>query len=265
MSKDKPLILITGAKGQLGKTLQEIALEEKAFAWVFCDKSMLDICDPMAIKKAFMQYKPDYCINLAAFTNVKQAEEKPLMAKRVNVAGVQQLVDTCNQHKTCLLHLSTDYVFDGKQAHPYLESDATNPINVYGKTKAEGEQIVLSQAQKGYVIRTAWLYATTHGHNFYRSILSKAKAGESLSVVNDQEGSPTTTLQLALFLIQIVKKAPAYGLYHCAGKQILSWYDFAKQILIEHQLKLSIKAIPSSNDGVQRPRFSALGTEKSIE
>ena len=107
-----------------------------------------------------------------------------------------------------LLHLSTDYVFDGAQAHPYVESDTPNPINVYGKTKAEGEQRVLTKAQKGYVIRTAWLYATTHGYNFYRSILSKAQAGDSLSVVNDQVGSPTTTVQLALFLIQIVKKAP---------------------------------------------------------
>ena len=114
------------------------------------------------------------------------------------------------------------------------------------------------------MIRTAWLYASTHGNNFYRSILSKAKAGESLSVVNDQEGSPTTTIHLALFLIQIAKKAPAYGLYHCAGKQILSWFDFAKDILEEHQLKVSLKAIPSSSNGVQRPRYSALGTEKSI-
>jgi len=115
------------------------------------------------------------------------------------------------------------------------------------------------------VIRTAWLYATTHGYNFYRSILSKAQAGDSLSVVNDQVGSPTTTVQLALFLIQIVKKAPPYGLYHCAGKQVLSWHGFAKQILAEHQLKVPLKATTTPNDGIQRPRFSALGTEKSIE
>ena len=265
MSKHKPLILVTGAMGQLGKTLQETALEEDAFAWVFCDKEAFDICDPVAIAVVFAQHKPDYCINTAAYTNVNQAEENPLLAKTVNVSAVQHLIDACNQHNTCLLHLSTDYVFDGAQAHPYVESDTPNPINVYGKTKAEGEQRVLTQAQKGYVIRTAWLYATTHGYNFYRSILSKAQAGDSLSVVNDQVGSPTTTVQLALFLIQIVKKAPPYGLYHCAGKQVLSWHGFAKQILAEHQLKVPLKATTTPNGRIQRPRFSALGTEKSIE
>ena len=265
MPKHKPLILVTGAMGQLGKTLQETALEEDAFAWVFCDKEAFDICDPVATAAVFAQHKPDYCINTAAYTNVNQAEENPLQAKTVNVTAVQHLIDACNQHNTCLLHLSTDYVFDGAQAHPYVESDTPNPINVYGKTKAEGEQRVLTQAQKGYVIRTAWLYATTHGYNFYRSILSKAQAGDSLSVVNDQAGSPTTTVQLALFLIQIVKKAPPYGLYHCAGKQVLSWYAFAKQILAEHQIKVPLKATTTPNGGIQRPRFSALGTEKSIE
>ena len=265
MSKHKPLILVTGAKGQLGKTLQEKALEEDAFTWVFCDKKTLDICDPVAIAAIFAQHKPDFCINTAAYTNVNQAEENLHLAKAVNVTAVQHLSDACNQHNTCLLHLSTDYVFDGAQSHPYVESDAPNPINVYGKTKVEGEQIVLTQTQKGYVIRTAWLYAKTHGHNFYRSILSKAQAGESLSVVNDQVGSPTTTVQLALFLIQIVKKAPPYGLYHCAGKKVLSWYAFAKQILVEHQLDVPLKATITSSGRIQRPRFSALGTEKSTE
>ena len=173
MSKNKPLILVTGAKGQLGKTLQEVALEEKAFVWVFCDKSMLDICDPMAIQKAFMQYKPDYCINLAAFTNVKQAEEKPLMAKRVNVAGVQQLVDNCNQYKTCLLHLSTDYVFDGSNNKPYVETDITNPQSVYGQTKLDGE-LAMQQINptNSIIIRTSWVYSK-FGNNFVKGLSLK--------------------------------------------------------------------------------------------
>lgn len=265
MSKLKPLILVTGAKGQLGKTLQELSLLESAFEWVFCDKETLDICQPQAIEAAFSQYAPDYCINTAAFTNVNQAEENPLQAKAVNVTAVDHLVAACNQHNCCLLHLSTDYVFDGAQSQPYVESDATSPLNVYGKSKAQGEQIVLTQAQKGYVIRTAWLYAKSHGHNFYRSILKKAMAGESLSVVNDQVGSPTTTEELALFLIQIVKKAPPYGLYHCAGKQILSWYAFAKKILEQHQLDVPLVATTTPSGGIKRPRFSALATEKSSE
>ena len=265
MSKHKPLILVTGAKGQLGKTLHKLSLSESAFEWVFCDKETLDICQPQAIEAAFVQHAPDYCINTAAFTNVNLAEENPQQAKAVNVMAVDHLVATCNQHNSCLLHLSTDYVFNGAQSHPYVESDATHPLNVYGKSKAEGEKIVLTQAHKGYVVRTAWLYAKSHGHNFYRSILKKATEGESLSVVNDQVGSPTTTEQLALFLIQIVKKAPPHGLYHCAGEEILSWYAFAKKILKEHQLNIPLEATITPNGGIKRPRFSALATEKKIK
>lgn len=265
MSKHKPLILVTGAKGQLGKTLHKLSLSESAFEWVFCDKATLDICQPQAIEAAFVQYAPDYCINTAAFTNVNLAEKNPQQAKAVNVTAVDHLVAACNQHNSCLLHLSTDYVFNGAQSHPYVESDATHPLNVYGKSKAEGEKIVLTQAHKGYVIRTAWLYAKSHGHNFYRSILKKAMAGKSLSVVNDQVGSPTTTEQLALFLIQIVKKAPSHGLYHCAGEEILSWYAFAKKILKEHQLNVPLEATITPNGGIKRPRFSALATEKKIK
>ncbi len=265
MSKHKPLILVTGAKGQLGKTLHKLSLSESAFEWVFYDKATLDICQPQAIEAAFVQHAPDYCINTAAFTNVNLAEENPQQAKAVNVTAVDHLVAACNQHNSCLLHLSTDYVFNGAQSHPYVESDATHPLNVYGKSKAEGEKIVLTQAHKGYVIRTAWLYAKSHGHNFYRSILKKAMAGESLSVVNDQVGSPTTTEQLALFLIQIVKKAPSDGLYHCAGEEILSWYAFAKKILKEHQLNVPLEATITPNGGIKRPCFSALATEKKIK
>ena len=265
MSKHKPLILVTGAKGQLGKTLHKLSLSESAFEWVFCDKETLDICQPQAIEAAFVQHAPDYCINTAAFTNVNLAEENPQQAKAVNVTAVDHLVAACNQHNSCLLHLSTDYVFNGAQSHPYVESDATHPLNVYGKSKAEGEKIVLTQAHKGFVIRTAWLYAKSHGHNFYRSILKKAMAGESLSVVNDQVGSPTTTEQLALFLIQIVKKVPPHGLYHCAGEEILSWYAFAKKILKEHQLNVPLEATFTPNGGIKRPRFSALATEKKIK
>jgi dTDP-4-dehydrorhamnose reductase len=265
MSKHKPIILVTGAKGQLGKTLQKISLSESAFEWVFCDKETLDICQPQAIEATFAQYVPDYCINTAAFTNVNLAEENPYLAKAVNVTAVDHLVAACNQHKSCLLQLSTDYVFDGAKRQPYVESDATHPLNVYGKSKAEGEQIVLKDAQKGYVIRTAWLYAKSHGHNFYRSILKKAIAGEGLSVVNDQVGSPTTTEQLALFLMQIVKKVPPYGLYHCAGEEVISWHAFAKKILQDHQLDVPLEATITPNGGIKRPRFSALATEKRIK
>ena len=128
-----------------------------------------------------------------------------------------------------MLHLSTDYVFDGKKQNPYTEEDIVKPLNVYGRTKAEGEQIVLSVCAKAYVIRTAWLFAKSHGQNFYRRILAKAKAGKRLQIVNDQIGSPTTTDELSLFLIKIIENSPPFGIYHCSGNQSLSWYEFAQK------------------------------------
>ena len=264
MSKHRPLILVTGAKGQLGTTLQALANKESHFQWVFCDKDTLDLCQPKSVEAQFRQYSPDYCINTAAYTNVAQAEENPSQAKAVNVTGVKHLIDACNQAGCCLIQMSTDYVFDGQQSHPYMESDPVNPLNVYGRTKAESEQLVTSQANAFYVVRTAWLYAINHGQNFYRTILKKAQAGESLSVVNDQMGTPTSTDQLANFLLQLIKTAPPQGLYHCAGKDVLSWYAFAKKILKTHQLEVPLHPNKSHKSGVQRPSFSALGTEKTI-
>ncbi len=128
------------------------------------------------------------------------AKQKSILKKAIatNVNGVKILLENTNRYN-CLLHLSTDYVFDGQQSHPYLESDPVNPINIYGKTKAEGEQILLALAEKYYIVRTAWLYAKTHGQNFYRSILHKASAGKTLSVVNDQIGPPHLPMSLLLF------------------------------------------------------------------
>lgn len=264
MSQNKPLILVTGATGQLGTTLAQKAQKAAHIQWVFCSKEDMDLCDTKQVAAIFEQYRPDYCINTAAFTNVRRAEEQPQKAKSVNVDGVQRLIEQCNRHNTCLLHLSTDYVFDGLQSHPYIESDSVNPINVYGKTKAAGEQLLLAQANQYYIIRTAWLYAKAHGQNFYRSILGKAMAGETLTVVNDQVGSPTSTDELADFLLRLIEKSPPHGIYHCAGKEVMSWYTFAKAILKAHQLNVKLIKATTPQEGLKRPRFSALGTTKII-
>ena len=262
MSKQQPIILVTGAKGQLGQSLQAQAEQLTAFTWVFYDKSELDICQPKSVAAAFKKHQPAYCINTAAFTDVNQAEENPAKAMAVNVEGVRHLIAACNQYRSCLVQLSTDYVFDGEQAFPYLESHLPNPLNRYGKTKAKAEQLVLTEAQKHYIVRTSWLYNKKQGHNFYRSIQKKALAGEGLSVVNDQVGTPTSTEELVVFLVRLLEKKPAHGIYHYAGKEILSWYAFAKKILKEQQLEVSLKAVQTPQDGIQRPRFSALATEK---
>lgn len=260
----KPRILVTGAKGQLGITLNVMAQELPRFEWVFCDKKELDICNSERVAAIFKRYNPDYCINTAAFTNVALAEKQSQQAKAVNETAVKTLVEQCNLHHCCLLHLSTDYVFNGQQTVPYVESDQTAPLNVYGKTKARGEQWIVSHAKHFYIVRTSWLYAKTHGQNFYRSILDKAKAGEALTVVDDQVGTPTSTDQLATFLIRLIIQSPKQGLYHYAGSVICSWYAFAKKVLEENQLEVKLTATTSSTEKVLRPRFSALGTEKEF-
>ena len=260
--KNKPIILVTGAAGQLGISLQEEAKNHPHYQWHFYKRKELDITKPGEVERVFEELRPTFCINTAAYTNVKQAEFEKQEARLVNVTAAAHLAKICAYCNTQLIHLSTDYVFDGAQAYPYTEGDRPNPVNHYGKTKAEGEALVLAESENHYVVRTAWLYASTHGHNFYRSILSKAIAGESLQVVNDQVGTPTSTTQLCAYLLRLIEKQPPGGIYHCAGETIQSWYGFAKDILKAHQLEVPLQEIRTPSIDVKRPRFSALSTTK---
>lgn len=258
------VIVVTGADGQLGTTLKKKAKQFNQHTWLFTNRKQLDITNGDHLKAYFARHQPTHCINCAAYTNVRQAEVNIAQAEAVNVEAVRKLVEACNTHNTTMLHLSTDYVFDGKKQNPYTEEDIVKPLNVYGRTKAEGEQIVLSVCAKAYVIRTAWLFAKSHGQNFYRRILAKAKAGKRLQIVNDQIGSPTTTDELSLFLIKIIENSPPFGIYHCSGNQSLSWYEFAQKILQEHQLDAILAPVSTPTEGVNRPRYSVLTTTKTI-
>lgn len=261
--KNKPVILVTGASGQLGKTLQAEALDQTKYQWFFYTKKELDITNPTQVETIFEQLQPDFCINTAAYTNVNKAEEEKEKAHLVNATAVAHLASVASQHTTRLIHLSTDYVFDGEQSIPYTEDDIPNPLNEYGKSKATGETQVLKHPQH-YVVRTAWLYAKNHGHNFYRTIVKKAKAGEILSIVNDQVGSPTSTDFLAHFLLCLIDKSPQGGIYHCAGEKVQSWYSFAKDILREQQLEVPIQEAHTQKTTALRPRFSALSATKTL-
>lgn len=258
-------IVVTGAKGQLGKSVEDYSQKFPQHQWLFCDRTDLDITKTEQVQAVFQQFSPTHCINCAAFTNVALAEKQPQVAVAINAEAVKELVAICKSHDTTLIHVSTDYVFDGEKTTPYTEEDPPNPINVYGKTKAVGEQFVLQNSKKGYVVRSSWLYAKTHGQNFYQSILKKAIAKEPLKVVNDQVGTPTSTDNLARFLIQFIVEAPAYGLYHYAGKKIQSWHQFAQSILHEHQLKVTLEAISTPEGGVKRPKYSPLISLKNKE
>lgn len=251
-------ILVTGANGQLGKSIERYSQNFLHHQWFFCNRATLDITKLEQIHAVFEKHLPTHCINCAAFTNVARAEKEPQAAAAVNVDAVKELVEVCKSHSTTLVHVSTDYVFDGEKTTPYTEKDTPNPINVYGKTKAMGEDYVLQHIKQAYVVRSSWLYAKTHGRNFYQTILKKAKAKEPLKVVNDQTGTPTSTDDLAQFLVQLIEGGSSYGLYHHAGQKIQSWYQFAQSILNEHQLQTSLEATTTSFDGVKRPKYSPL-------
>ena len=256
-------IIVTGAKGQLGTTLKEKARSSKDH-WVFCGRDEFDITDSKAIADFLKNKQFDYCINCAAYTNVAKAEQEVDQAKAINGEAVKKLVHACNQNQITLIHISTDYVFDGNKKTPYIETDYTAPLNQYGKTKLQGEQEIQQNARAFYIVRTSWLYSKTLGSNFYSAILNKAKKGEALSVVNDQIGTPTNVDHLAAFIMRLILKEPPKGVYHFSDEQIMSWFDLAEKILEEHQLDNPITPIATTESGVIRPHYSPIFSNKKF-
>ena len=251
-------ILVTGSEGQLGRTLQKRSADINGFDWIFLSKAELDITQTNEIQAAFNKYNPKFCINCAAFTDVLKSEKKPSLAFKVNVEGVKNLTHICNENQSILIHISTDYVFDGAKKIPYVENDKANPLNAYGMTKYLGEKHVLRNANFGYIIRTSWLYSKNFGRNFYRNILSEASIGNEIEVVKDQYGTPTNTEKVADFIIKIIVSLPEKGIYHCAGEEVMSWYDFANKIVNENNYPNKIIPINSNYGVVKRPSYSPL-------
>lgn len=260
--KSNKTILVTGSNGQLGKTIQKKSFKKKEFDWVFLPKENLNITKVIEIKKAFKKYKPKFCINCAAFTDVTKSEKLPSIAHKINVQGVKNLTRICNSNNSIMIHISTDYVFDGTKKSPYLVNDKANPLNKYGLTKYLGEKHVVENANFGYIVRTSWLYSENYGHNFYRNILRKASNGEEIKVVTDQYGTPTKTETVADFIIKIIISLPKKGIYHCAGEEVMSWYDFANKIVIENKYPSKIIPVNSKYGPVKRPLYSALKNSK---
>ena len=257
MLKNKK-ILVTGSNGQLGKTLQKKSMDKNSFEWIFLTKEKLDITKISEIQSEFKKHNPCFCINCAAFTDVTKSEKNPSLAHKINVEGVKKLTQVCNESESILIHISTDYVFDGTKKRPYLENDKANPLNAYGMTKHLSEKHIIENAKFGYVIRTSWLYSKNFGYNFYRNILREAAIGNEIKVVKDQYGTPTNTEKLADFIMKIIISLPKEGIYHCAGDKIMSWYEFAKKIVKENNYPNNIKPIKSNSVGVIRPLYSPL-------
>jgi dTDP-4-dehydrorhamnose reductase len=252
-------ILVTGAEGQLGLTLQKLQKNYPEFTFVFASKEQLDITKKESITKIFSEVKPEYCINCAAYTNVEKAEEEPEKAFLINADGVKNLAEACNESNTTLIHISTDYVFDGEKESPYTADDIPNPLNEYGKSKLKGEHYIQENLNEHYIVRTSWLYHKEFGHNFYKTIVKKAKTESVLYVTDEQKGCPTNTESLAIFLMSLIEKDSAFGLYHFSGGKPMTWLEFAKQIVEENNLKVEVQ---KSNfiTKVKRPKYSVLKT-----
>lgn len=241
--------LITGAKGQVGYCLtQQLQGKHEILA---VDRDELDITDQSAVKNAIENFHPDVIINAAAHTAVDRAETEVELSKAINVKGPQYLAEAAKDVGATILHISTDYVFDGQREGKYKETDATDPQGVYGKTKLEGEQAVAKANDKFIVLRTAWVFGE-HGNNFVKTMLRLAKTRDTLGVVADQIGGPTYAGDIAASLIQIAEKIIAgedvqYGIYHFTGEPCISWYDFAKAIFAEAVSQKVLEKAPLVN------------------
>jgi dTDP-4-dehydrorhamnose reductase len=223
-------IVVFGASGQLGQCLKKVAETKGITTIYFPSESEADILNRDALKKIFETYKPDWCINCAAYTAVDKAEDDIDRARSINKTGVENIATLCAEYGSILIHTSTDFVFKGDKPVPLVEDDTTEPINVYGLTKLEGENVVIKSLKKYYTLRTSWLYSE-YGNNFVKTMLKLGAERDELKIVADQVGTPTYAMDLAECILQIIfSKTTVYGTYHYSNEGVASWYDFAKAI-----------------------------------
>ena len=288
------VVLVTGSNGQLGQSLQFVANNYPEINFIFCDSATLNITDLDNCESIFEKHKPNFCINTAAYTAVDKAETETEKAHLINVVGARNLAETCKKFDSVLIHISTDFVFDGTSKIPYLETDSTNPTGVYGQTKLDGEKAIQETFDDYFIIRTSWVYSQ-FGNNFMKTMLRLAADRDSLSVVNDQVGTPTNAVDLAEVLVKLVisdkllvlsdkirvnslasqdttsllqpptpNLQPNFGIYNFSNQGQCSWYEFAAEIFRQNNVKIDLKPIPSSQfpTPAKRPSYSVLDKSK---
>ncbi len=260
-----PNILVTGSKGQLGSELKEIS-EHYAYHFYFTDKESLDIADKAAVDAYVDENDIEVIINCAAYTAVDRAEEDEQNADLVNHIAIKNLASAAKEKKVKLIHISTDYVFDGTNHKPYLEEDSVNPNGVYGKTKLDGELSMMElNPENSIIIRTSWVYSS-FGANFVKTMLRLGKEKEQLGVIFDQVGTPTYARDLAEAILDILPsiKNEKVTVYHYSNEGVLSWYDFAKEIMRMAKLDCKINPIETKEypTPAQRPHYSLLNKSK---
>lgn len=263
------VVLVTGSNGQLGQSLQYVAKNHPEIHFVFCNSSELDISSKNSCEQVFSKFKPNYCINTAAYTAVDKAETEAEKAYLINVIGARNLAELCQFYQTTLLHVSTDFVFDGTKTFPYTEEDIPNPTGVYGQTKLDGELEVQNKCDNYFIVRTSWVYSQ-FGNNFMKTMLRLAHERDSISVVDDQIGTPTNAVDLANALLSIIlfshknSETKKYGIYNFSNEGQCSWFDFAKMIFKINNISLNLQSIPTSSypTPAKRPSYSVLDKAK---
>lgn len=255
-------ILVTGANGQLGQSIQKIASDYAGLEFMFKNSKELNITAATEVAQIFDEDQFDYCINCAAYTNVEEAEREVNKAFSINAEGVRLIVESCLKHDVTFMHISTDYVFDGEKEEPYTIEDAPNPINVYGASKLKGEEHIQELLDFYFIIRTSWLYSE-FGKNFHKTILQKAKVENVLQVTDEQIGCPTYADNLAKFILELIDTGSTdYGIHHFTDGEAMTWYGFAKKILIENGLEGKVRLEKAENyrTFARRPKSSVLKT-----
>ena len=266
-------ILVLGCKGQLGRCLND-QLVNTDHEVIYTSREQIDIADFEATKSKILEFSPDLIINATAYTAVDKAEEEKKIANLINHLAVRNIANICNQLGCWLIHVSTDYVFDGNSKAPYKEDDQTNPQGAYGETKFKGELAIQASGCKYIIIRTAWVFGE-YGNNFLKTMLRLGAERDELSIVGDQIGCPTYAQDIARSIVEIVPQLnsrESNGIYHYCGDQPCSWFDFAKEIF--DQLKMydqistpTIKAVTTEEYPTlaKRPKFSVLDNKKIQE
>ncbi len=260
--KTTKTILITGGNGQLGQCFKQVSKLYTTLQFLFVSKEELDIANEKQIDLYFTNNKIDVCINCAAYTAVDKAEQEKELATLVNTTAVGYLAKACKLHNAHFIHISTDYVFDGKTNTAYKPNDITNPINFYGKTKLHGEQLAIQENPNTIIIRTAWVYSK-YGNNFVKTMMRLMNERESIGVVNDQYGVPTFAEDLAAAILQIVTSNNfVSGIYHYSNKGNISWHEFAEEIASIIKTNCVVNEITTNQfpTPAARPSFSILDT-----
>lgn len=248
-------VLITGCKGQVGRELVFLA-KSYGCETIALDRQAFDITDQLAVAGVIQHYKPDAVINAAAYTDVDKAESDVEMAYAINATAVAYLAQSCANLDVPLVHISTDYVFDGNKLGAYKEDDVVNPLNVYGKSKLAGEEAIRNVCEKYYILRTSWVFSE-HGNNFFKTMLRLGCEREELSIVNDQYGKPTFAREVAKAVyVMLNSQKKTWGVYHVSQPDMTSWYEFGKEIFTQAREK-GVELKISTLHGVSAADYSA--------